>query len=166
MWDVSEILWFVGIILWWKCSFNVLYCKKKKKKKILCVAARWTAVLPQTLLRCSVWAQRYEGRDREEVNLFTVLVWLHLQLCTHEYLQIYAGSLHVCCHGDDDPSWCIAVIPSSGVNTGGVGSYIYDDPAEETQPWAFCSLGDKARATLDGFFSLFVVFVYSLYRFL
>lgn len=108
----------------------MLYCKKKS----LSVAARWTAVLPQTLLRCSVWAQRYEGGYREEVNLFTVLVCSHLQLCTHEYLQIYAGSGHVCCHGDDDPSWCVAVIPSSGVNTGGVGSYIYDDPAEETQP--------------------------------
>ncbi len=26
----------------------------------LCVAAWWTAVLPQTVLRCAVWAQRYE----------------------------------------------------------------------------------------------------------
>lgn len=35
----------------------------------------------------------------------------------------------VCC------GFCVdEVIPSSGVNTGGVGSYIYDDPAAETQP--------------------------------
>lgn len=72
------------------------------------------------------------GTGKKSICL--VLVCLHRQLCSHEYLHIYAGSLHVCCHGDDDPSWCIAIIPSSGVNTGGVGSYIYNDPAEETQP--------------------------------
>lgn len=47
----------------------------------------------------------------------------------------------------------------SGVNTGGVGSYIYDDPATEAQPWeeqlqdslsfASCSHDDK-RYVLTG----------------
>lgn len=91
--------------------------------------------------------------------------WSVCTSAVHEYLHMYADSLHVCCCDDDDPSWCI-IIPTSGVNTGGVGSYIYDDPVEETQPWALPGWSDKPCAPLYGNFRLSVVFVYSLYRFL
>lgn len=73
--------------------------------------------------------------------------------------------------------------PLSGVNTGGVGSYIYDDPVPEAQPWAprllpgpsmsvwpaFYSPGDEACAlpSRDGHLGpvLCVVFVFSIYFF-
>lgn len=98
------------------------------------VAAWWTAVLPQTLLRCSVWTQRYEGRCKFVTYLssiystFTVSIFAALAMMSrHGVLLCFS---------------CVdEVISSPGVNTGGVGSYIYDDPAAETQPW-----GDKPPA--------------------
>lgn len=58
-----------------------------------------------------------------------------------------------------------------GVNTGGVGSYIYDDPEAEAQDWtqtprqdARCLSDLPSKVThRDGYLDLYVVFVYRLY---
>lgn len=68
----------------------------------------------------------------------------------------------------------------SGVNTGGVGSYIYDEPEAEAQPWAsrqsstsrtldvslICRTvtvtSDMYCAHRDGYLDVYVVFVYGL----
>lgn len=50
-------------------------------------------------------------------------------------VYIFAALATMSRHGVLFWFFCVdEVFPSSGVNTGGAGSYIYDDPAAETQP--------------------------------